>query len=164
MLNLVDQIVTSAGSMTPSARPLFAPAARQQGAIGAAAGIGLASKPGWIVRYSMSEVGSNIVGVASLIGGEYRSWLAYTALGGTQIHQSKSAAAGHRVRELKFQESNPEALRPFIGQWVVLEGESIMAHGSDPVRVVADARSLGVRVPYVFYVEELKDDSVWIGL
>ncbi len=162
MLNLVDQIVTSAGSMTASATPQFALAARQQGAIGAVAGIG--GVPGWTVRYPISEVGSSPVGVASLIGGKYRSWVAYTALGGTQIHQSKSAAAGHRVRELNFQERNPEALRPFVGQWVVLEGESIIAHGTDPMRVVADARSRGVRVPYVFYVEELKDDSVWIGL
>ena len=163
-LDLLDQIVTSAGSMTLSEIPLFSQTTCQQGAIGAAAAIGLAGEPLGIVQDWISEADSNLVGLTPLIGGEYRSWAAYTALGGTQIYLAKSAPAGHRVRELNFQESNPSALRPFVGQWVVLEGESIMAHGSDPVRVVADARSQGVRVPYVFYVEEPKDDTVWIGL
>lgn len=161
---LVDQIVSTTSSVEPSARALFALMPQPEGAIRLAADIGLASEGRWMVQCSTDDVGIHLVGVTSPIGGEYRRWVTYTGLGGIQIYQAKSAPANHRVRELKFQESNPAALRPFIGQWVVLEGESILAHGSDPVRVVADARSQGVRVPYVFYVEEPKDDSVWIGL
>ena len=161
---LVDQIVSSTGSVKPSARPLFALVTQQEGAIGPAADIGLASERRWMVQCSTDDVGSHLVGVASPIGGEHRTWVTYTELRDTHIPKSKSTAAGNRVRELKFQESNPEAFRSFVGQWVVLEGESIIAHGADPVRLVADARSRGIRVPYVVYIEELKDDSVWIGL
>ena len=70
----------------------------------------------------------------------------------------------HRARELEFRNSHPEAFQPFAGQWVVLEREDIVAHGHDPVLVVAEARSKGVRIPYVFRVEEQGDDTSWIGL
>jgi hypothetical protein len=43
-------------------------------------------------------------------------------------------------------------LRSFAGQWVVLEGEAIVAHGKDPQQVVVEARAKGIRVPYIFYV------------
>lgn len=82
----------------------------------------------------------------------------------TEVQETKSLAISHRIKELRFQREHPEAFRLLTGQWVVLDGETIVTHGKDPVRVVADARSRGVRVPYVFYVEESKDDSVWIGL
>lgn len=167
MLKLVDQIITSTGSMTPSVASMSALATREHGAIGAAGGIGLTPKSGSIVRYAMNAVGSTLIGATFLTGAEYQSRMAFSvnrALGATQVHQPESAAAGHRVRELKFQESHPEAFCPFVGQWVVLEGETIVAHGSDPIRVVAEARSRAVRVPYVFFVEEPKEDSVWIGL
>ena len=70
----------------------------------------------------------------------------------------------HRRRELAFQRAHPEAFVPLVGQWVALEGETIVAHGDDPVRVVTDARSKGVRVPYVFYVDKPEDDVVQFGL
>jgi len=54
--------------------------------------------------------------------------------------------------------------RQLVGQWVALEGETILAHGADPVAVVAKAREKGVRVPYVFYVEDPRDDAAWIGV
>jgi len=82
----------------------------------------------------------------------------------TPVQETKSLAISHRIKELRFQREHPEAFRLLAGQWVVLEGETIVTHGKDPVSVVAEARSRAVRVPYVFYVEESKDDSVWIGL
>ena len=44
-------------------------------------------------------------------------------------------------------------MRRLAGQWVVLEGEQLVAHGKNAVRVVASARRRGVTVPFVFYVE-----------
>lgn len=75
-----------------------------------------------------------------------------------------TSASAYRSRELKFRESNPEILRRLVGRWVVLEGETIVAHGRDPLAVVAEAREKGVRVPYVFHVDEPRDDAAWIGL
>ena len=83
---------------------------------------------------------------------------------GEEPRRPESTAWGHRSRELAFQEAHPEALRPLAGQWVVLEGETVVAHGNEPVRVVSEARSKGVRIPYVFFVEEAKEDVAWIGL
>ena len=72
--------------------------------------------------------------------------------------------ARHRSRERAFREAHRETLRQFAGQWVVLEGEVIVAHGKDPAWVVAVARARGINTPYVFYVEETREDEVWIGL
>lgn len=76
----------------------------------------------------------------------------------------KPVASGHRSRELEWCRTHAEVLRQFAGQWVVLEGEEIVAHGNDPLQVVADARAKGIRVPYIFYVEETGDNVVKMGL
>jgi Family of unknown function (DUF5678) len=61
-------------------------------------------------------------------------------------------ASGHRTQELEWRRTHREALRNFAGQWVVLEGEQIVTHGTDPQQVVVDARAKGILVPYIFYV------------
>lgn len=61
-------------------------------------------------------------------------------------------AAGHRTRELEWRRTHREALCNFAGQWVVLEGEAIVAHGTDPQQAVIEARAKGIQVPYIFYV------------
>lgn len=69
-----------------------------------------------------------------------------------------------RARELAWRRAHEDELQAYAGQWVVLEGEEIIAHGEDPVSVVERARSQGVHVPYVFYVEEYSSDVVLMGL
>jgi hypothetical protein len=59
----------------------------------------------------------------------------------------------HRAVEMRFMDEHPEAFDPFIGEWVVLEGNSILSHGPDPVTVVNEARDAGISVPLIFYVE-----------
>lgn len=73
-------------------------------------------------------------------------------------------APGHRSRELKWAQTHKEVLRQFAEQWVVLEGEEIIAHGKDLVRIVREARARGIPVPYVFYVEDVDEEVVRIGL
>ena len=55
---------------------------------------------------------------------------------------------------------HPEAFDPFIGEWVVLEGTSIVAHGQDAVIVADEARARGVRVPYIFRVLPRREPNV----
>lgn len=69
-----------------------------------------------------------------------------------------------RAREIEWRRTHQEELQAYAGQWVVLEGETIIAYGEDPEKVVAEARTKGVAVPYVFYVEVLGEDIVTIGL
>lgn len=81
-----------------------------------------------------------------------------------QLTHPKPITSGHRSRELEWCRTHKEVLLQFAGQWVVLEGEEIVAHGDDPLQVVAEARSKGVQVPYIFYVEGTDENVVRMGL
>jgi hypothetical protein len=66
-----------------------------------------------------------------------------------------------REREHAWRRANPELLQGrYAGQWVVLEGEEIVAHGRSAVSAVEEARAKGVAVPYVFYVEPARPPGV----
>lgn len=69
-----------------------------------------------------------------------------------------------RSRELRFRETHRELLRSLAGQWVCLEGDSLIAHGPAGVQVVETARARGVRAPYVFRVPDDPPGAVPIGL
>ena len=77
---------------------------------------------------------------------------------------SKSVASGHRSRELEWCRTHAEVLRQFAGQWVVLEGEEIVAHGNDPLQVVTEARVKGIQIPYIFHIEDMDAKVVRMGL
>ncbi len=55
-------------------------------------------------------------------------------------------------------------LHTYTGEWVAMQGNRVVSHGFDPVRVAAEARERGVRVPYLFRVQESDEDVVRIGL
>jgi len=74
-------------------------------------------------------------------------------------------SVGHRRVEQAWRRSHQNVLlHDYPGQWVVLEGEKIVAHGEDPVRLVELAREAGVEVPYVFYVDPPRAGIVKMGL
>jgi len=41
----------------------------------------------------------------------------------------------------------------FAGQWVALDGDTLLSHGTDNREVIAQARNLGVKVPFVLFIE-----------
>lgn len=59
-----------------------------------------------------------------------------------------------RRRELEWRQTHREELRQYAGEYVALEGEEIIAHDPDPLVVVAEARSRGIRGPYIFRIGE----------
>jgi hypothetical protein len=69
-----------------------------------------------------------------------------------------------REREIEWRRNHPEQLREFENQWVALEGEQLIAHGTDPAEVIKKARALGIKRPYVFFVEQKKDNFITFGL
>lgn len=77
---------------------------------------------------------------------------------------SKGVSLLHRGRELRFRETRRDLFKSLAGQWVCLEGETIAAYGSDPARVVEEARKKGVQLPYVFRVSKEPENSVRMGL
>lgn len=70
-----------------------------------------------------------------------------------------------RERELAWRRSHQDELQSrFAGQWVVLEGEEVVAASEDAARAVETAREKGVAVPFVFYVGRSRPDVVYLGL
>ncbi len=83
-----------------------------------------------------------------------------------RARQPQLPPLSHREREHAWRRSNRRLLqRQYAGQWVVLEGEEILAHGKDAVQAVEEAKAKGVVVPYVFYVQPPRSPGVvHIGL
>lgn len=84
-----------------------------------------------------------------------------------QIQPSSSTGGlvgGYRTRELEWRRTHAEVLRGYANEWVALEGEEIVAHGSDPMQVITEARARGIRTPYIFFVEPFLEGVVRIGL
>ena len=42
----------------------------------------------------------------------------------------------------------------YIGQWIVLDGDRLVGHGSDPRPIVAQARAEGVIAPFIEFVRD----------
>lgn len=76
----------------------------------------------------------------------------------------RSRAQRLRHRELEWRQTHTAELRRYENQWVVLEGEEIVAHHSNAAQAIRQAKSRGIRTPYIFFVEPESDDSVRIGL
>jgi hypothetical protein len=77
---------------------------------------------------------------------------------------TRPSRRGFRERELEWRRSHAMELRQYENQWVVLEGEEIIAHSADAAQAIKQARSRGIRTPYVFFVEPQSDNSIRMGL
>ena len=71
-------------------------------------------------------------------------------------------AASLRQKELEWLSSNTGNLRNYEGKWIALEGDKIVASGSDEVAVEMRARMKGVKVPFLIRVPS-KEDMLFIG-
>lgn len=78
--------------------------------------------------------------------------------------RSREAHAQPRDREAAWRRAHELELRELAGQWVIVEGEELIAHGPDLPAIVASARARGIRVPYVFFVEQSDESVVKLGL
>jgi len=65
---------------------------------------------------------------------------------------------------MAWRRAHEQELRALAGEWVIVEGEELIAHGQDPARLVAQARAKGVRVPYIFFVEPSAEKTAKLGL
>jgi hypothetical protein len=84
---------------------------------------------------------------------------------GAVQRRSETIRSTHRQAEHEWIRTHLEVLRQLAGQWVVLEGERIVAHGKNVVRVANSARRKGIAVPYVFYVEAPDEEpTVYLGM
>ena len=42
----------------------------------------------------------------------------------------------------------------YLGQWVALEGDRLIAHGTDALQVHAEAKAAGIEIPFIEHIVE----------
>jgi hypothetical protein len=62
-------------------------------------------------------------------------------------------------REMRWLSEHQAA---YAGQWVALDAERLLSHGTDARQVYAEAHAAGVAVPFVAYIEA-PDECQWGG-
>jgi hypothetical protein len=60
---------------------------------------------------------------------------------------------GYRVVENEWLNRHPEELRKCAGEYVIVEGKEIVAHGKEPAELLEIAKRRGIKIPYIFFVE-----------
>ncbi len=51
----------------------------------------------------------------------------------------------------------------YMGLWVALEGDRLIAHGPDALRVHAEAKAAGIAIPFVEHIVEDDDKPFFAG-
>ncbi len=69
------------------------------------------------------------------------------------VQDKLSSPYGHRVVENEWLRAHPEELRKCAGEYVIVEGTEIIAHGKEPAELFEIAQRRGVKIPYIFFVQ-----------
>ena len=72
-------------------------------------------------------------------------------MAGPSNGESSQAPANHSAKSLKWLEENREK---YLGQWVALDGNRLIASGSTAKEVYSKAKAEGVAIPFVELVTE----------
>ena len=59
---------------------------------------------------------------------------------------------GFRAVEMEWMNKHPEELRKCAGEYVIIEGTEIIAHGKEPAELFEIAKRRGVKIPFIFFV------------
>ncbi len=81
-----------------------------------------------------------------------------------EVVQEERPQLPFRHRELEWLRTHKEVVQKLAGQWIVVEGEEIIAYGDNPLQVVAEARAKGIQIPYIIHLAIARKDEVLIGL
>jgi Family of unknown function (DUF5678) len=82
---------------------------------------------------------------------------------------AQSAPNGHsrqgfRDVENEWLSKHPEELRKCAGEYVIIEGTEIIAHGTEPAKLYKIAKRRGIKIPFIFFVPPPRPKNVyWIG-
>jgi hypothetical protein len=63
-------------------------------------------------------------------------------------HEGQSLGPGYRTYEREHAWLDAHRDR-YLGQWVAVEGDTLVAHGTDPRQIYLAAREAGIEVPHV---------------
>jgi hypothetical protein len=50
-----------------------------------------------------------------------------------------------------------------VGEWVVLEGDALIAHGLDYAAVLEEARQAGIEIPFVVQIPEPRPPNTYFA-
>lgn len=59
-----------------------------------------------------------------------------------------------KVETSKEREWLAQHKHEYVGQWVVLDKDRLLGHGSDPVPIVRQAQADGVRIPFMVFIRD----------
>lgn len=65
---------------------------------------------------------------------------------------------------MRWLEEHAAEMASMAGEWLVIEGDALVAHGPDYSTVLAQARDLGIEVPFVEWVPEERPMGFCMGL
>ncbi len=69
------------------------------------------------------------------------------------VQDRPSSPYGYRVVENEWLNAHPEELRKCAGEYVIVEGTEVIAHGKEPADLFKIAQRRGIKIPYIFFVE-----------
>ncbi|MEW6283875.1 MAG: DUF5678 domain-containing protein [Candidatus Eremiobacterota bacterium] len=70
-----------------------------------------------------------------------------------------------REREQAWLRANAQLVAKLAGEWVVLEGETLVTHGPDYAQVREQARRAGIQIPFILRIPESRPPDVYyVGL
>jgi hypothetical protein len=80
------------------------------------------------------------------------------ALDREEVQQRSSGVDdSNRAREQQWVAEHRDE---YVGQWVALEGDHLIAHGHDARAVYTSAREAGIQIPFVVRVEAYDEPSM----
>lgn len=59
-----------------------------------------------------------------------------------------------KIDSTKQQEWLQKHKHEYVGQWIVLDGDRLVGHGSDPVPIAKQAKAEGVKIPFVTFIRD----------
>ena len=65
-----------------------------------------------------------------------------------------------RTTEINWLSNQTELRRELAGQWVVIEGKRLIAHGQTLKQVLEESRALGIEHPFVVCLPEIQDEDI----
>lgn len=71
---------------------------------------------------------------------------------------------GFRAIEMEWMNKHPEKLRPYAGEYVVVEGTKVVAHSADVGKAIDTAKRKGIKIPFVLFLEPAKPNTFHVGL
>jgi hypothetical protein len=81
----------------------------------------------------------------------------------TMVSENGAAQARPDTQREREMQWIAEHSHEYAGQYVALDGERLIAHGTDGRAVLAAARQAGVKHPLISRIESLDEEAFWGG-